>query len=479
MQRIRAYIKAHKKLSWGIGGALILVLIGTIIFGGNGNGNRALALVERRTISEDVRVSGTVEANTVSDLGFEASGVVRDIAVSVNDTVYQGQLLASLGLGTLAAELQAAQADLAIKRAEVANTGINLDTIREKYDTLVTNARIKLYSEGLVAEPGSSTYTETAPTITGRYIGSEGKYKFVIRAGNQSDESELYAFDMEDVEPVEISKTGATPVGENGLFVSFPSEPTDYEDTSWYVTIPNKNSSLYASNYSAYQDALKERQRAIEDAEAEPRTEQAGSSIADAELARAEAEVARIQALIGERMLRAPFAGTITAVAIDPGESVSASVSALSLISNDGLGVEIDLPEIDSIKVKNGNPAVVTLDALGADEALNARVVSVNRTETLVDGIAVYEARLAFDNQDPRIASGMTADVAITTNKRDNVLALPIRAFRFREDGTPYVTILEDEKEREVEVGMGLRGSDGYVEVTAGLIEGQNVIIPE
>ncbi|MBP9771582.1 MAG: efflux RND transporter periplasmic adaptor subunit [Candidatus Pacebacteria bacterium] len=479
MQRIRTYFRAHKKLVLALLGVLILIIVGALIFGGNGNGDHEIATVERRTVTEEVQVSGTVEANIVSDLGFEASGVVRSVTVDVNDAVYKGQVLASLGLGTLAAELQSAQADLAIKRAEVANTSISLDTIKEKHDTLVTNARIELYSDGLIAEPKSSTYTQLPPTISGRYTGDAGIYKITIRPGSQSDDSDLYVFDMEDPDPVEVSRTGATPIGTKGLFVSFPTAPSQYEGTTWYITIPNEKSSLYPANYSAYQDALRERDRVIEDAEAELRREQEGASIAEAQVARAQAEVARIQALIEERILRAPFAGIITAVSIDPGETVSASIPSISLISNDGFGVEIDLPEIDSIKVKNGNTATVTLDALGAEEVLHASVVSVNRTETLVDGIAVYEARLAFENQDDRIASGMTAEVSITTNKRDGVLALPIRAFRFREDGTPYVTVLESEEEKAVEVSMGLRGSDGYVEIMAGLVEGQDVIIPE
>lgn len=471
--------KNKKLLMWGGITLAAALVIGGVVAARGGASDEETVIVERRDVVEEVRVSGTVEATIVSDLGFDANGTVRDVLVGTGDTVTKGELLATLSLGTLAAELQSAKAAVAVKRAQTSNTAINIDALREKHDTLVENARIKLYSEGLIAEPKSSTYTETPPSISGRYVGPSGTYKVTIRRAAQSDRSDLYVFDMEDIEPVEISKTGATPLGTKGLYVTFAGQASAYEDTTWFVTIPNTKSASYAENYSAYQDALRERDRALEEAQAELRSASAGTSVASAELAQAEAEVARIQALIEERRLRAPFAGTITAVDIDPGESVTAGTPAISLISNDGFGVEVDLPEIDSIKVRTGNAVAVVLDAFG-DTTLAATVASVNRTETVVDGVSVYEARIAFTDADDRITSGMTADVTITTDKKEGVLAVPARAITYRPDGTTYALVRQagSTKATATDIATGLRGSDGFVEVTAGLAEGDIVVIP-
>lgn len=471
------WIKTHRLIT-GIVGVVILGIVGFAVFGKRAGGQETVA-VERHDVVETVRIAGTVEARIVSNLGFETSGVVRDVAVDVNDAVLKGQTLVSLGLGTLGAELQSAQAALAIKRAEHANTTVNLDAVREKHDTLVANAYSELMSSGLVAEPQSPSYTQTPPVVSGRYMGNEGRYKLTIQPGTQSNKTDLYVFGMEDVDAVEASKTGPTPLGNKGLFVSFPDVPSNYEGTAWYVEIPNTKGAGYATAYGAYQDALRERARAIDEAEAELRDQAAGSSVADAELAQAEAEVARIQALIGQRILTAPFDGTVASVSVDPGESVSVNDSGVAIISNDGFGVEVDLPEVDSVKVRVGNPVSITLDALG-EETFAGTVVSVSRSETLVDGVAVYEARVAFDAADERIASGMTADVSIQTNKHTNVLAVPARAVRYRENGAPYVMRrTEDGKTAEQEVGLGLRGSDGSTEITAGLSEGDLLIIAE
>ncbi len=471
----------NNRLIAGILGLGIILVLGFVIFGRN-TGNQEIVTADHRDVVESVRIAGTVEARIVSDLGFETSGIVRNVAVDVNDTVYRGQTLVSLGLGTLSAELQSAQASLAIKRAEHANTSVNLDAIREKQDTLVANAYSELLSGDLVSEPKSSIYTQTPPTISGRYNGIEGEgtYKFIVRSGKQMGEVDLYVFGMEDAESVEIEKTGSTPLGTRGLFVTFPEAPIYYRDTTWYVELPNTKSDTYTSRYGAYQDALRERDRAIDEAEAEVRDQTTGASIADAELAQAEAEVARIQALIGQRILTAPFDGTVASVSVDPGESVNANDPVVSIISNDGFGVEVDLPEVDSVKVRVGNPVSITLDALG-DEVFAGTVVSVSRSETLVDGVSVYEARIAFDNADERISSGMTADVSIETSKRSDVLALPARAVKYREDGTPYVLRRESDGGGTVEqeIVLGLRGSDGFIEVTAGISRGDELVISE
>ncbi len=462
---------------WGGGAlALVLIVVGIVIARG-GNGDYEKVTVSRRDITEEVRVSGTVEARIISDLGFETGGVVRDVRVKESDVVFAGQTLARLGLGTLPAELQSAQADVAIKQSEVNNTAINLDTIKEKQDTLVRNAKITLFSDDLVAEPKSDVYTQTPPLISGRYTGIEGIYKLVIHPRSTDNHSDLFVFGPEEPGPVEISETAPTPIGTHGLFVTFPTDPRDYEETSWYIAIPNTKSNSYAENYNAYQDALRERQRALDEASSDIR-EQGSISIATAELQKAEADVARIQALIGERILRAPFTGTVTSVVIDPGESVTSGTSVISLISNDAFGVAVDLPEIDSFKVHTGDPATILLDAF-PDTPFAGTVASVNRAETMVDGVSVYESRVAFIEEDPRVASGMTADVSIVTDTRQDVLAVPARAIQYHNDGTTYVLVVTDsDDKREVEVAVGLRGSDGFVEVAAGLSESDIVLVP-
>jgi RND family efflux transporter MFP subunit len=471
--------------------SIIIVLIPFVVAGmifAFRNGDDKLEVVEvvRRDLMETVNIAGTVKADITSELGFQISGPVRNIAAEEGERVSRGQRLASLDLGTLPAELKSAEAGVALIKASTGNTNINLQALEEKHNTLVTNAYRKLLSSDLEAIPVSESTTITAPTVSGLYVGGEGRYEIVIRPGPINDQFYLHIYGLGGAEPVRVSENKAIPLGDGGLFVSFPRGPRPYSGINWYVEIPNKRGASYTTNYNAYLDAIRERDRALEEARSALRGESAGSSIADAELAQAEAQVERIQAEIAQRYIYAPFGGVITDVSINPGEIVTAGQQAISMISDGQFGVEVELPEVDSVKVKLEDTAEVILDAIGNDATFPAKVVSVNRTETIVNGVSVYKARLAFV-EDPtasddawvseRIASGMTADVTIVTDSREDVLALPARAIRYKENGESFVILKKGEEREEAPVTTGLRSTDGYIEIMVGLKEGDIVAV--
>ena len=479
-ERVRAFFTRLTRRHYLLGGAglILLVIVASALVGASGNGNGEALTVLRRNVVEEVTVSGRVEAGVVADLGFEVAGRVATVSAREGDTVPAGALLVSLDLSTLRADLATAQADVLIKEAELENAAVNLADTTEQQDTLVASARATLLSDDLEAVSSSASVTAASPTLSGRYDGPEGAYKVrvVLRDGSLS-RYDLYTFGLESTGPTRVSETSATPLGTHGLFISFPDTLGDYRNTTWYVTIPNTDGASYTANQNAYEEAIRTRSLAIQQAEADIAARGSGVAILSAELARARASVAKIQAQIAQRRLTAPFLGIVTQVEVDPGEIVSANTVAVSLISGDGFGVEIELPEIDSVRVRAGNPARVTIDAIGKEVRFNALVTSVNRTETIVDGVPVYEARLMFTEEDERVRSGMTADVTITTDERSDVLAVPARAISYREDGTPYVRVGSRKVHREVDVVMGLRGSDGYVEIVAGLEAGDTVYV--
>jgi multidrug efflux pump subunit AcrA (membrane-fusion protein) len=100
----------------------------------------------------------------------------------------------------------------------------------------------------------------------------------------------------------------------------------------------------------------------------------------------------------------------------------------------------------------------------------------MNPAESLVEGVATYKTTLYFNNSDERIKSGMTADVTIKGDRRDNVFAVPQRAVITRGD-SKFVQVLQGENVAEKQVKTGLRGSDGNIEITDGLSEGDQVIV--
>jgi multidrug resistance efflux pump len=382
---------------------------------------RETRIITRGLFVQDVSISGKVVAPEDVSMAFEHTGRVDAIYVEVGDIVSSGDPLVSLSLGTLSAELRSAEADVAVKRLEALNSSVNLEEVTATQDTLVANALRTLLSSGLSAVSASSGEEAAPPLISGLYGGTEeGRYKFSIsRKQINSGDYELRTFELERTEPIEILNDEPTALGTRGLFVSFPDALSEYDGTGWYISIPNVKSSLYLTNYNAYQEALQTRAKAIADAQARLSKRNEGQTIAEAELLRAEAEVARLRTEVEERTLRTPFSGVVSRVDAKLGGAVSINDSMVSLLSEGELLLESYVPEINITHIKVGNPASITLDAYGEGTIFFGTVISIDPAETIRDSVSTYRVKLHFDTEDERVRSGMTSVKASLPYRRE------------------------------------------------------------
>ncbi|MCR4278534.1 MAG: efflux RND transporter periplasmic adaptor subunit [bacterium] len=202
---------------------------------------------------------------------------------------------------------------------------------------------------------------------------------------------------------------------------------------------------------------------------------EANISVQRAVIRQAVATVQERKIRLKKQTLASPIDGIVTAVEAHVGEIVPAGSLAVRVMTADGMEVESFIPEVDITKVTVGNTAEITLDAYGRDVAFMAVVVQIDPAETMLDGVATYRAIFRFDENDARVRSGMTANVDVQGETRENVLAVPQRAI-IRKDGLQIVRVLRDGVPVDVTVVTGLRGSDGFVEIVEGLSEGDVVI---
>lgn len=219
--------------------------------------------------------------------------------------------------------------------------------------------------------------------------------------------------------------------------------------------------------------------------EAQVRQAQANVSSQKATIAQAAANVQAIQARIDKTVLKTPISGVVTSQEAKVGEIVAANAVVVSVISG-AFQIESDIAEVDIAKVKLGDTAKVTLDAYGTSEQFGAKVVKIDPAETIVEGVPTYTATFEFDQQDERIKSGMTANLDIVTDHRENVVAIPQRAVLAKEgERSVRVLVMEaDPKDssdtievmKEVPVKVGIRGIDGNVEILEGVREGDKVV---
>jgi HlyD family secretion protein len=426
-----------KKRYWVITAIVLLIII--IIAGKSHKSEDAtIATIEKKDLVEAVVLSGRTQSASAVDLGFAESGRVTQVLVKEGDRVGKGQLLASVDTS-----------DLILS---------DIAKITREQGALVANAYRNLLSIGLQAVPDNLSVSAEAPTISGVYNGPEGDYRIRIYASGASSGASFEVSGLENGFIQEITPNTTVPLGSRGLYIQFGNS-NGYAGTSWTVSIPNKRASTYSTYLNTYESAKATRDRVLSDAQASNET---------------------LLSRINKRKIYAPFSGVVAKVGIKAGEAAGSVGSAtaaptITLISENDYEVILKVPEISVAKLAVGQAVDIRLDAYGKDVVFPGQITSINPAETIVDGVPVYETKVAFTKSDERIRSGMTANATIVTNKKDGVLAIPADMIKSDKTGAYVNLLVSDDKTERRAVTTGLRSSDSFVEITSGLAEGDRV----
>ncbi len=236
------------------------------------------------------------------------------------------------------------------------------------------------------------------------------------------------------------------------------------------------------TNLNSAQDDLEIAQASLEKAQDELTLKEAGPrrvdiDFSEAEVRQAQAKVSQTRTKINKLILEAPFSGVVTKVEKEAGERVSAGEAIISMINSGRFQIKANISETDIAKVSLNNRAEMTLDALGPDEIFYGRVVKINPAETVISGVIYYQITAVFEQEDKRIKPGMTVNLDIGTDSKNNVLYLPYYLIQ-EENGDQYVRLLEDGQKEKRTIETGLEG-ETRVEIISGLEEGEKVIVDE
>jgi len=204
-----------------------------------------------------------------------------------------------------------------------------------------------------------------------------------------------------------------------------------------------------------------------------------------AEVAKAQAEVATDQSEIAHSELTAPFDGVVTDVEPTVGEVFNVGAPAITVISGGPFKIIAQMPETDVAKLTLGDTASVTLPAYGANTIFPATVTDIDPAETTVNAVNGYQVTLHFASVDPRILSGMTANISIITATTSSVVAVPASDIitdttttgdiqtsvmvESQTNGQPSGTFVKKP------ITVGITGDNGYVEIKSGLSDGDIV----
>ena len=193
----------------------------------------------------------------------------------------------------------------------------------------------------------------------------------------------------------------------------------------------------------------------------------------------AELQYKQAKAELDRATITAPFNGIIANIYITEGQQLSTmnyANPAICLIDPGEIKLTGVIDEIDVSKVKLGQEAVITLDALPGKE-VKGRVTFVSPASTIQTGVVFYKTTIILENPDAELKDGMSASAEIILEQHDDVLLIPNRAIQ----GSlkkPWVEVVVGKGVERREIILGL--SDGvYTEVVAGLEEGEEIILPK
>lgn len=174
--------------------------------------------------------------------------------------------------------------------------------------------------------------------------------------------------------------------------------------------------------------------------------------------------------------VKASAEGTVTAVFPSVGAYVTTSSSIVEVSSTDRLEIKVNVSERFVPFISINQTAQVSFKAF-PDEKFEAIVCKIS---PILDPVTrTMQVTLKLTDARGMVKSGMFAHVKLTTEHKENVLAVPNRAVLYSM-GNPFVyTVSEKEGKTcacrtDIQTGLSV---DGMTEVTAGITEGMKVIV--
>ncbi|RPH65481.1 MAG: HlyD family secretion protein [Burkholderiales bacterium] len=215
-----------------------------------------------------------------------------------------------------------------------------------------------------------------------------------------------------------------------------------------------------------------------------------------------EAALRAAQVDLDRTVIRSPVDGVVIKRSVDAGQTVAASLQSpeLFVIARNLRDMQVDssIDETDIGRIRAGQKATFTVDS-HPGRRFEGMVSQLRMAATNVQNVITYNVIVTFSNPEGLLLPGMTANVRIATETRDDVLKVPNAALRLRIAGltdtaepaaasgaavaaggrgaSRRLWLLENGKPRMLEVRAGL--SDGLSTEVSGpeLQDGAEVIV--
>ena len=508
------FIKSKKFI---ITSLVLILIIGAIgfIFQKKPQTKYETVKVEKGDLEQTVDVTGNLKSAEELSLNFQSSGVISYVAVKEGEQIKKGQLIANLFLAEADAAVAQAQANLNQKLAGATTEQINsaqkqIDSAETALLNAETSATINLNAK---YESALTSLEDFSIKINNAFIAVKdiqlkyfiGSSQEAIKFQNNLDLINNAQFKFNTALTLAKISKSQTDID---LAIDNVAEQLDVILTSLFFNREILDNEPYKSTVLETEKASLDSQKTIISAakitisgikneivvaksqnENNINTAKAALDLQKAnyesliakprevDVAYYEAVLAQAKANRNKSIIYAPISGEVSKVYKQKGELISSAEPMVQLLSPH-FEIDVAVPEIDVVKIKKEHSAIITFDALGTEMKFNGSVMSIEPASTNIQDVVYYRVKVGIeDTSNGLIKPGMTCNILIKTDAREDVLFIPSRAVLTRASGEKYVRVLENNNLIEKNVDLGLKADDGLVEILNGLEEGEVIIL--
>jgi len=510
INKIKSYIVAHKIISLVI--LVVILFLGSWVYGKitstSGDSRYITAKVRKGDIIASVSGTGQISASSQLDLKPKVSGDIVYIGAVNGQKVAAWTLIAEIDptdarKSVRDAEANLESAKLSLEKIKIQNSNVNLSADAKKaYNdgwNVVTAAFPDLNStiDGLDTLLGQSNLSDNAARVSGKtaqtYLDKATKAYYDADSAfgkNKRDYGVLGSNSpASDVENILNKTYNTTKLLSDAI--KYITDFTDYmaNDSSNSAFTASQNTlASYTSTINGHLSSLLTALTNINDNK--DSSQNASLDLQSAQLSVTQKENALQDAKdnLADYFIRAPYAGTVANMVIKKSDSVSGSTIIATLITDKQIA-EISLNEVDVAKIKIGEKADLTFDAI-PDLTISGIVEEIDPIGTVSQGVVTYNVKITLDKQDARIKSAMSVSSAIITDTKEGVLVVPNSAIK-SQNGASYVEMFDAPlppptdgligfiskiapKKVRVEIGLS---NDSHTEIISGINEGEEIVV--
>lgn len=400
-------LAGKKKLMLGGGFMAAVVFAGFYFWAGDSSTPQYMtARIEKGNLRNTVTATGTLQAVTTVQVGSQASGTIAALYADFNSVVKKGQVVAQLDPAVSKAQVDQARANLEQARASLAQSR-----------AAVVNARA-----GITDAQARNLAAKS--TVQNNQAGVSGAEANVAVLKAQQDDALSLLKQQES-----LLKAGV--IAQRDYDVAMTGYKT--AEARYNQAVAQLNQAKL-SEQSAASAGIAQSQAAVEQSQAQVQQAQAQVQQNTAQVQQAQAALSLAEVNLSHTTITSPIDGVVVSRDVNVGQTVAASLSAPTLftIANDLTQMQViaNIDQADIGLVEQAKSVKFSVDAFPSKE-FDGKIAEMRLNPVNVQNVVTYNVVINVENPEQTLKPGMTANLTITIDERNNVLKVPNSALRF------------------------------------------------